>query len=142
MCVCVCERERECVCVCVRERESVCVCERERERVCVCVCVRRGLCDCARACPQLPSKPLVSALVLSRLDYRNSFPSGCSQTTKSSKQRLVLRVPKTDHISPHLASLYWLRIDVCARALARVCFECFHFLLCNGLCTPVCRNST
>ena len=61
------------------------------------------------------TKTLVSAFVLSRLDYCNSLLFGCPQCLLNKLQkvqnnaaRLVLRVSKTDHISPLLASLHWL----------------------------------
>ena len=56
-------------------------------------------------------KTLVSAFVLSRLDYCNSLLFGCPQyllnklqKVQNNAARLVLRVSKKDHISPHLAS--------------------------------------
>ena len=64
------------------------------------------------------TKALVSAFVLSHLDYCNSLLFGCPQYLLNKLQkvqnraaRLVLRVFKADHISPHLASLHWLLID-------------------------------
>ena len=64
------------------------------------------------------TKTLVSAFVLSRLDYCNSLLFGCPQyllnklqKVQSNAARLVLRVSTTDHISPHLASHHWLPID-------------------------------
>ena len=64
------------------------------------------------------TETLVSAFVLSRLDHCNSFLSGCPQyllnklqKVQNNAARLVLRVSKTDHISPHLASFHWLPID-------------------------------
>ena len=58
------------------------------------------------------TKTLVSAFVLSRLDYCNSPLSGFPQyilnklhMVQNNAARLVLRVSKTDHISPYLASL-------------------------------------
>ena len=64
------------------------------------------------------TKTLVSAFVLSRLDYCNSLLFDCPQyllnklqKVQNNAARLVLRVSKTDHISPHLASLHWLPID-------------------------------
>ena len=61
---------------------------------------------------------LVSALVLSRLDYCNSLLLGCLQyllnklqKVQNNAARLVLKVSKMDHISPHLDSLHWLPID-------------------------------
>ena len=56
---------------------------------------------------------LVSAFVLSRLDYCNSLLLGCPQyllnklqKVQNNAARLVLRFSKTDHISPHLDSLH------------------------------------
>ena len=64
------------------------------------------------------TKILVSAFGLSRLDYCNCLLSGCPQyllnklqKVQNNAARLVLRVSKTDHISPHLAPLHWLPID-------------------------------
>ena len=63
------------------------------------------------------TKTLVSAFVLSRLDYCNSLLFGCSQyllnklqKVQNNAARLDRRVSKTDYIS-HLASLHWLPID-------------------------------
>ena len=60
----------------------------------------------------------VSAFVLSSLEYCNSLLSGCPQyllarlqEVQSNAARLVLRLPKTDRIAPHLASLHWRPID-------------------------------
>ena len=68
--------------------------------------------------PTDATKTLVSAFALSHLDYCNSLLSGCLQYLVNKLQKvqnnaacLVLRVSKTDHISPQLASLYWLPID-------------------------------
>ena len=64
------------------------------------------------------TKTLVSAFGLSRLDYCNCLLSGCPQyllnklqKVQNNAARLVLRVSKTDHISPHLACLHWLPTD-------------------------------
>ena len=54
---------------------------------------------------------------MSRLSQLSSFwlsSVSPQQTTEGSEQRcfsFVLRVSKTDHSSPHLASLHWLPID-------------------------------
>ena len=60
---------------------------------------------------------LISAFVLSRLDYCNSLLFGCPQSLISQLQRvqnnaarLILKLPKSDHISHHLASLHWLPV--------------------------------
>ena len=64
------------------------------------------------------TKTLVSAFVLSRLNYCNSLLFGCPQyllnklqKVQNNAARLVWRVSAMDHISHHFASLYWLPID-------------------------------
>ena len=61
---------------------------------------------------------LASAFILSRLDYCNSLLSGCPrslilrlQKVQNNAARLILRISKREHISPHLASLHWVPID-------------------------------
>ena len=63
-------------------------------------------------------KYFVSAFVFSRLDYCNSLLPGCPQyllnklqNVQNNAASLVLTVPKTDSISPHLSSLHWLPFD-------------------------------
>ena len=63
------------------------------------------------------TKTLVSAIVLSHLDYCNSLLFGCPQyllnklqKVQNNAARLVLRVSKMDH-SSHLTALHWLPID-------------------------------
>ena len=76
---------------------------------------------------------LVSAF-LSRLDYCNSLLFGCPkyflnklQKVQNNAARLVLRVFKTDHISPHLASLHWLPIDSRIQyKLSSLCYKCLN----------------
>ncbi|WP_419650303.1 reverse transcriptase domain-containing protein, partial [Thiolapillus sp.] len=80
------------------------------------------------------TKTLVSAFVLSRLDYCNSLLFGCPQyllnklqKVQNNAARLVLRVSKTDHISPHLASLHWLPIDSRIQyKLSSLCYNCLN----------------
>ena len=52
---------------------------------------------------------------------------GCvCETQKTNTARLVLRVSKTDHISPHLASLHWLPIDSWIQY--RLSLLCYYYL--------------
>ena len=64
------------------------------------------------------TKTLVSAFVLSRLDYCNSLLFCCPQYLLNKVQKvqnnaacLVLIISITDHFSRHLTSLHWLLID-------------------------------
>ena len=81
------------------------------------------------------TKTLISAFVLSKLDYCNSLLSNSPnnlldklQKVQNSAARLVFRAKKRDHIQPLLKSLHWLpikaRIDY---KLASVC----HSFFCN-----------
>ncbi|KAK7111255.1 hypothetical protein V1264_010921 [Littorina saxatilis] len=61
---------------------------------------------------------LVSAFNRSRLDYCNALLYGCPQyllnrlqKLQNNAARLVLRVRKSEHISPHLQALHWLPIE-------------------------------
>ena len=77
-------------------------------------------------------KKLVSAFVLSRLDYCNSLFAGLSEdkTTKLQRiqnkaTRLVLNLPKRHHISPLLKDLQWLLIEAgIDYKVALLCFKC------------------
>ena len=64
------------------------------------------------------TKTLVSAFVLSRLDYCNSLLSGCPkhlleklQKVQNSAARLVLKAHKRDRVLPLLRILHWLPIQ-------------------------------
>jgi hypothetical protein len=75
---------------------------------------------------------LVSAFVLSRLDYCNSILYGSHdylleslQRVQNNAARMVLRVPKKDHITPHLLSLHWLPVSARIEyKLASICYNC------------------
>ena len=61
---------------------------------------------------------LISAFILSRLDYCNSLLSGCPQSlinqlqrVQNNAARLILKLSRKDHVSHHLASLHWLPIN-------------------------------
>ena len=75
---------------------------------------------------------LVSAFILSRLEYCNSLLSGCPrslilrlQNVQNNAARLILGISKREHISPHLASLHWLPIASRIKyTLACICYNC------------------
>ena len=63
-------------------------------------------------------KPPVCSLVLSRLDYCNSLLVGLSQYlikrlqgVQNAAARLILRTPRSEHISPLLQNLHWLPVN-------------------------------
>ena len=83
------------------------------------------------------TKTFVPAFVLSRLDYCNSLLSGCPpyllnrlQKVQNNAACLILKAPKTDHITPHLRTLHWLQID--ARIKYRLCSLCFGAIISAG----------
>ena len=64
------------------------------------------------------TKVLISAFVLSKLDYCNSLLSGCPQfliqklqKVQNNAARLILKISRNDHISPHLMALHWLPME-------------------------------
>ena len=73
-----------------------------------------------RTSPGIPTsvfQSLIVALVLSRLDYRNSvlfkLPANLVQRIQSvqnSAARLIFRIRRSEHITPALISLHWLRV--------------------------------
>ena len=85
------------------------------------------------------TKTLVSAFILSRLDYCNSLLAGCPlnllaklQKVQNNAARLVLKSPKTSHISPLLKSLHWLPVE--KRIKYKLSLLCYKAL--NGLAPP------
>ena len=79
------------------------------------------------------TKTLVSAFVLSRLDYCNSLLSGCPQhlleklqKVQNSAAKLVLKAHKRDHVLPLLRTLHWLPIQACIEyKLSALCHSFF-----------------
>ena len=98
--------------------------------------------NCVVSSPQATTslfKPpkLVSAFILSRLDYCNSLLSGCPQyllkrlgKVQINVARLMLKAPKTEHITPHVRTLHWLPIDV--RIKYKLCSLCFGAIISTG----------
>ena len=80
---------------------------------------------------------LVLAFVRSRLVYCTSLLYGCPQylinrlqKLQNNAARLILRVPKTDHITPHLQTLHWLPVD--ARIQYKICSLSFNAINSSG----------
>ena len=80
------------------------------------------------------TKTLVCSLVLSRLDYSNALLSDCPkeslqrlQKVQNNAARLVLKLKKTDHITPALKQLHWLPIQ--SRIKYKLCLHCHNFFV-------------
>ena len=74
---------------------------------------------------------LVSAFVLSRIDYCNSLLFGSTHDVTSHLQRIqnyaarvILRLPKSSSITMHLKSLHWLPVKV--RSTYKIACLCYH----------------
>ena len=74
---------------------------------------------------------LVSAFVLSRIDYYNSLLFGSTLDVTSHLQRMqnyaarvMLRLPKSSNITIHLKSLHWLPVKV--RSTYKIACLCYH----------------
>ena len=83
------------------------------------------------------TKTLFSAFVLSRLDYCISLLSCCLQYLLNRLQavHLILKTPKTEHITPHLHTLHWLPID--SRIKYKLCSLCFGAITSTGPIFPI-----
>ena len=82
-------------------------------------------------------KTLISAFILSRIDYCNSLLAGCPkqlihklQKVQNSAARLICRTPKSDHISPVLHTLHWLPVE--QRVEYKLLLLAFKFVNNNG----------
>ena len=74
---------------------------------------------------------LVSAFVLSRIDYCNSLLFGSTHDVTSHLQqiqnyaaRVILHLPKSSSITAHLKSLHWLPVKV--RSTYKIACLCYH----------------
>ena len=92
------------------------------------------LCRLASICRFLTSTAtatLVSAFVLSRIDYCNSLLFGSTHDVTSHLQRMqnyaariILRLPMSSSITIHLKSLHWLPVKV--RSTYKIACLCYH----------------
>ena len=83
------------------------------------------------------TQKLVLAFVMSRLDYCTLFSMAVPNTLSTRLQKvqnnatlLILKVPKTDHITPHLQTLHWLPVH--ARIQYKICSLCFNAINSSG----------
>ena len=83
------------------------------------------------------TQKLVFDFAMFRLDYCNSLLSCCSkylinklQKVQNNAARLILKVLKTDHITPHLLTLHWLPVN--AKIQYKMCSLCFSAINSSG----------
>jgi len=88
-----------------------------RQTVSHCFAVLRQLRTVRRQVPTSVFQSLIVALVLSRLDYCNSVLFGLPanliqrlQSVRNAAARLTFRILRSEHITPALISLHWLRV--------------------------------
>ena len=74
---------------------------------------------------------LVSAFILSKIDYYNSLLFGSTLDVTSHLQRIqnyaarvILRLPKSSSITTHLKSLHWLPVKL--RSIYKIACLCYH----------------
>ena len=92
----------------------------------------RRLASIRRFLTSTATATLVSAFVLSRIDYCNSLLSGSThdvtshlQRTQNYAARVILRLPKSSNITTHLRSLNWLPVKV--RSTFKIACLCYHY---------------
>ena len=92
----------------------------------------RRLASIRRFLTSTATATLVSAFVLSRIDYCNSLLFGSTHVVISNLQRIknyaarvILRLPKSSSITTHLKSLHWLPVKVRSTyKIACLCYNC------------------
>jgi len=88
-----------------------------RQTVSRCFAVSRQLRTVRRQVPTSVFQSLIVALVLSQLDYCNSVLFGLPanliqrlQSVQNAAARVIFRIRRSEHITPALISLHWLRV--------------------------------
>ena len=91
----------------------------------------RSLASIRRFLTSTATATLVSAFVLSRMDFCNSLLFGSTHDVTSHLQRkqnyaarVILCLPKSSSITTHLKSLHWLPVKV--RSTYKIAFLCYH----------------
>ena len=92
----------------------------------------RRLASIRRFLTSTATATLVSAFVLSRIDYCNSLLFGSTHDVTSHLQRMqnyaarvILYLPKSSSTTIHLKSLHWLPVKVrCTYKIACLCYHC------------------
>ena len=97
----------------------------------ICYFELRRLASIRRFLTSTATATLVSAFVLSRIDYCNSLLFGSTHDVTSHLQRIqnyaarvILRLPKSSSITIHLKSLHWLPVKV--RSTYKIACLCYH----------------
>jgi len=88
-----------------------------RQTVTRCFAVLRQLRTVRRQVPTSVFQSVIVALVLSRLDYYNIVLFGLPanpiqrfQSVQNAAARLIFRIRRSEHITPALISLHWMRV--------------------------------
>ena len=91
----------------------------------------RRLASIRRFLTSTATATLVSAFVLSRIDYCNSLLFGSThdvtfhlQRIRNYAARVILRLPMSSSITIHLKSLHWLPVKV--RSTYKIAYLCYH----------------
>ena len=98
----------------------------------ICYFELRRLASIRRFLTSTATATLVSAFVLSRIDYCNSLLFGSTHDVTSHLQRIqnyaarvILRLPMSSSITIHLRSLHWLPVKVRSTyKIACLCYDC------------------
>ena len=97
----------------------------------------RRLASIRRFLTSTATATLVSAFVLSRIDYCNSLLFGSTHDVTSHLQRIqnyaarvILRLPMASSITIHLKSLHWLPVKV--RSTYKIACLCYHCHSCTA----------